>query len=73
MGPSVQTVQKKSFLPKKSPVGKKGITKDDLDNAIQKFLKNGGIIQKLPAQKNSGISRIGEKYNNSQVHQEGGL
>lgn len=46
---------------------KKKITSDELNQAIHKFLQNGGDIQKLPDQKNVNQNAVGSNWNNSQV------
>ena len=43
------------------------ISVEELQSAIQKFLKEGGIIQKLPEQKSRSLRMVGGKWNNSEI------
>ena len=46
--------------------GKK-ISEEELNSAIRKFLQEGGIIQKLPDQKNVNSQAVGMRWNNSEL------
>lgn len=41
---------------------KKTITEEELNAAISHFLKNGGMIDKLPDEKTAGRMKVGHKY-----------
>lgn len=45
----------------------KNVSSEELNAAIQKFLKSGGIISKLPEQKAYGARHVGMKYNNTEM------
>ena len=47
--------------------GKKGITNSDLEKAIRKFIKSGGIIRTLPPEKAVSPSTVGGKWNTSEL------
>ena len=40
----------------------KGISQDELQRAVNKFIKEGGIIKKLPDQKAVVQNRVGGKW-----------
>ena len=46
------------------------ITADELNKAIQKFLDQGGIIEKLPEQKSFESRAVGVKYNAMEIGTE---
>lgn len=46
---------------------KEGITQEELERAIRKFLENGGRIDRLPDQKNIASRMIGGKWNTSEL------
>ena len=46
---------------------KKEITKTDLEKAIGKFVKSGGIIRTLPPEKAVSPSTVGGKWNISEL------
>jgi hypothetical protein len=46
---------------------KKQITHDELQESIVKFIKKGGIIQKLPDQKTALQNRVGGKWGTSEM------
>jgi len=45
----------------------KELTREELQKAIGKFINNGGIIQKLPDQKNVRQNRVGGKWGTSEM------
>jgi hypothetical protein len=45
----------------------KKITDEELQAAIQKFVKAGGIIRKLPDQRTSSSQMVGMKWNNAEI------
>ena len=40
----------------------KGISEEELNRAVNKFIKEGGIIKKLPDQKAVAQNRVGGKW-----------
>ncbi len=47
--------------------GQKAITNTDLEKAIRKFIKSGGIIRTLPPQKAVSPSTVGGKWCTSEL------
>ena len=45
----------------------KAVTHDELKRAIGKFVKNGGLIEKLPAQKGVMYKTIGGKWSTTEM------
>ncbi|NIR98293.1 MAG: hypothetical protein GWO03_09700 [Gammaproteobacteria bacterium] len=43
------------------------ITDDEVQSAIRRFVQDGGIIRKLPAQKAVGARQIGKRWNTSEI------
>ncbi len=43
------------------------ITAEELNRAVSKFIKDGGIIQKLPDQKCAGHKQVGGKWGNTEM------
>ena len=43
------------------------VSEDELNAAIQKFLKSGGIISKLPEQKAYAQKHVGMKHNTTEI------
>jgi len=46
---------------------KQTISHQELQRAIQRFLKEGGMIQKLPDQKSVAHSHVGHRWGNSEM------
>ena len=40
----------------------KGVSQEELQRAVNKFVKQGGIITKLPDQKSVAQNKVGGKY-----------
>ena len=47
--------------------GKTPISQEKLQQAVKKYLKSGGQIQKLPDEKIGSPALVGGKYNNAEV------
>ncbi len=46
---------------------KRKISHEALQEAIQKYIKKGGLIEKLPEQKTVQASRVGGKWSNTEL------
>ncbi len=46
---------------------KRKISHEALQEAIQKYIKKGGLIEQLPEQKTAPRSRVGGKWSNSEL------
>ena len=46
---------------------KSKISSEDLNRAVRKFVRDGGIIQKLPDQKSAGSKQVGGKWANTEL------
>ncbi len=53
-------------------MSKKNISQEELQKAVSKFIKNGGIIQKLPDQKHVLQKLVGGKWRNTEMGGEAG-
>ncbi len=51
---------------------KKEISHEDLKRAVTNFIKNGGIIEKLPDQKHVMQKLVGGKWRNTEMGGEAG-
>lgn len=51
----------------KNKQGKAEITAEELNRAVGKFIKDGGIIEKLPDQKSAGHKKVGGKWANTEM------
>lgn len=43
------------------------ISAEELNRAVRKFVRDGGIIQKLPDQKSAGPKQVGGKWANTEL------
>ena len=46
---------------------KTDITAEELNRAVNKFIRDGGIIEKLPDQKSVGHKKVGGKWANTEM------
>ncbi len=65
--PGRKSMKKKMKVPggKRPPV-----TEEELQNAINKFLKSGGVIQKLPDEKSVSGQKVGAKWGHADFGNE---